>query len=532
MTRAILPYKIEPLSTSKRRVVTASIAGDRVLAKRSQGQSIPLLARLETRDLGVRESIYKTCLAAIIDGRWPAGTRVASSRQLAIEWRAARNTVDDAFAQLQADGFLERRVGDGTYVAAQLPGQTSRTAARKAKRPSALGRRALANVSAWGRSAQSTVSPHTIPRPRAFLAGLPALDAFPLALWRRIAARRWRASGAELLGYMPSLGYGPLREATVRYLATARGVECEADQMMILNSSMQAVDLATRVLLERGDVAWIEDPSYSNLRAVLAMAGARIAPIPTDAHGLDVAHGIRHAPDPSLVVVTPSCQYPSGVTLALERRLALIRHAEAAGAWILEDDYQSEFTYAGRPVASIHSLDRGERTLYLGTFTNAVFPSLRLAYLVLPRPLVAVFEAVRRQLDDHTHGFMQAVLADFIDGGHFSAHMRRMRALYQSRRDTLVAACARELPDGIVLGPTTSGMNAALHLPARWQDDKVVGDAATAGLRLLRLSRSSAGARRANGLLLGYTALSERQINAGIVRLGRVLRELATTRRS
>jgi GntR family transcriptional regulator/MocR family aminotransferase len=495
----------------------------RILAKRSPGRSIPLLARLETRDLGVRESIYKTCLAAIVDGRWPAGTRIASSRQLAAEWRAARNTVDDAFAQLQAEGFLERRVGDGTYVAARLPGQAAPLALRRARRPSALGRRALAAVSAWGRSAQSDYAPQSVPRPSAFLAGLPALDAFPLAQWRRLAARRWRASGTAILGYQPSLGYLPLREATARYLATARGVDCRADQVMIASSSMQAVDVLARVLLERGDVAWIEDPGFPNLRAVLAMAGARIAPVPVDAQGLDVAHGARHAPPASLVYITPSCQYPTGVTLALPRRLALIRHVQTNGAWIVEDDYQSEFTYAGRPTAALASLDRGGRTLYLGTFTNAVFPSLRLAYLVLPPPLVPVFEAVRRQLDDHTHGFMQAVLADFIDGGHFSAHMRRMRALYQARRDALVAACARELPSYATLGPAASGMNVALHLPLRLPDRDVVAEAAGEGLRLLPLSRYAVVARRANGLLLGYTALSERQIGAGIARLARVL---------
>jgi GntR family transcriptional regulator/MocR family aminotransferase len=292
---------------------------------------------------------------------------------------------------------------------------------------------------------------------------------------------------------------------------------------MIASSSMQAVDVLARVLLERGDVAWIEDPGFPNLRAVLAMAGARIAPVPVDAQGLDVAHGARHAPPASLVYITPSCQYPTGVTLALPRRLALIRHVQTNGAWIVEDDYQSEFTYAGRPTAALASLDRGGRTLYLGTFTNAVFPSLRLAYLVLPPPLVPVFEAVRRQLDDHTHGFMQAVLADFIDGGHFSAHMRRMRALYQARRDALVAACARELPSYATLGPAASGMNVALHLPLRLPDRDVVAEAAGEGLRLLPLSRYAVVARRANGLLLGYTALSERQIGAGIARLARVL---------
>jgi GntR family transcriptional regulator/MocR family aminotransferase len=312
-------------------------------------------------------------------------------------------------------------------------------------------------------------------------------------------------------------------------MATARGLDCAADQIMIVTSSMQAIDLVARVLLERGDVARIEDPGLPNLRAVLSMAGARLAPIPVDAHGIDVNYAARHAPAAALTCVTPSCQYPTGATLALERRLALVREAERSGAWILEDDYQSEFTYSGRPVAPTASLDRFERTLYLGTFSNAVFPSLRLAYLVLPRRLVAVFEAVRRQLDDHTHGFMQAVLADFIEGGHFVTHLRAMRAVYQSRRDTLVAACTRELPRAASLGPTTCGMNAAVKIDARTSDHAVVARANVIGLQLLPLSRYCIGARCANGVLLGYTALTERRIRAGVARLAEALRSIRVT---
>jgi GntR family transcriptional regulator/MocR family aminotransferase len=325
-----------------------------------------------------------------------------------------------------------------------------------------------------------------------------------------------------LLGYFPSLGHSPLREATARHLASTRGIACDPAQVMILNSSMQAADLIARVLLERGDAVWIEDPCFPNLRSVLSMSGARIVPVPVDAHGLAIDEGARRGA-PALVYVTPSCQYPTGVVLSLERRLALLRHAETCGAWIIEDDYQSEFTYTGRPVASIHSLDRSERTLYIGTFTNSVFPSLRLAYVVLPSPLVPVFEAVRRQLDDHTHGAMQAVLADFMDGGHFNAHLRRMRLLYHGRRDALIAACARSLPATAILGPATSGMNAALHLPARFADVGVAARAAAAGVRVQPLSRYASGTKAGNGLLLGYTALTERRIAAGIARLARAI---------
>jgi GntR family transcriptional regulator/MocR family aminotransferase len=490
------------------------------MPKHASGAMIPLLNGPGADGLSLRDQIYKTCLAAIVDGRLADGARLPSARQLAVDWRISRNTVDDAIARLQSEGFLVRRVGDGTFVSA--PACVMPRARARLRRPSEIGRKALASVSMWGRNATSAHAPHSAPRAEAFLAGMPALDAFPLTLWRRLAARRFRVSGGGLLGYFPSLGYGPLREATARHLGTTRGIACDPAQVMVLNSSMQAVDLIARVLLERADAAWIEDPCFPNLRSVLSMSGARIVPVPVDAHGLDVEEGARRAA-PALVYVTPSCQYPTGVTLSLERRLALLGHAEASGAWIIEDDYQSEFTYTGRPVASLHSLDRSERTLYIGTFTNSVFPSLRLAYVVLPPPLVPVFEAVRRQLDDHTHGAMQAVLADFMDGGHFNAHLRRMRSLYHERRDALVAACARSLPDAAVLGPATSGMNVALHLPDRLGDTAVTARAAASGLRVLPLSRYSSGSQRRNGLLLGYTALTERRIGAGVQRLARVI---------
>jgi GntR family transcriptional regulator/MocR family aminotransferase len=501
------------------------------MTKQSRGAMLPLLSGPATAGLSLRDQIYKTCLAAIVDGRLAGGARLPSARQLAADWRISRNTVDDAIGRLHAEGFVVRRIGAGTFVAARA---SARRANVQRRRPAALGRKALAAVSAWGRSTTSSYLSASVPKGVPFLAGMPALDAFPLTLWRRLVARRLRVGGVGLLGYLPSLGHPALRDATARHLVSSRGIDCDAGQVMILNSSMQAVDLVSRVLLEASDTVWIEDPCFPNLRGALAMSGARIQPVPVDAQGLDVEEGARRAA-PALVYVAPSCQYPMGVTMSLERRLALLRHAASTGAWIVEDDYQSEFTYADRPLVSIHSLDRSERTLYVGTFTNSMFPSLRLAYIVLPRSLVPVFEAVRRQLDDHTHGAMQAVLADFMDGGHFTAHLRRMRALYHGRRDALLSACARLLPPTAVLGPAGSGMNVALHLPARQADKAVAARAAASGLHVLPLSRYASGPLPPNGLLLGYAALTERQIAAGVARLAAVLapgdREAARKRR-
>jgi GntR family transcriptional regulator / MocR family aminotransferase len=496
------------------------------MARVSRGAWLPLQRRPESEALGISAQIYRACVDAIVEGRLAPGARLPSARQLAADWDVARNTVDDALGRLQGEGFLERRVGAGTFVAAVVPGRVGRIARSRMRRPAATGRRALATLSAWGRATSDAYAPKSAPRPEAFIAGLPALDLFPLDLWRRLVARRMRVSGRALLGYFPTMGHGPLQKATARYLATARGMACSPDQIMIVNSTMQAVDLVTRVLLEPGDSAWVEDPCYPNLRAVLAMAGVKCIPVPVDGDGIDVAHGARHAADAALAFVSPSCQYPTGATMSVERRLALVQWADRAGAWIVEDDYQCEFTYEGRPIAPIATLDRRERVLYIGTFTNSVFPSLRLAYLVLPRALVPVFRAVRAQQDDHTHGLAQAVMADFADGGHFGAHLRKMRAVYGARRDALVAACARELDASARLGPTTTGMNAALYLPRELVDRDVAARARASGIAALALSRHSASARGVNGLLLGYTALSERRIAEGIALLARVLEGL------
>jgi len=478
---------------------------------------------------GLRDRIYKTCLDAIVDGRLAPGARLPSARMLAAEWRVARNTVDDALGQLQLEGFLVRRVGAGTFVAERIPGRLCTPTPRRRK-PAAIGARALASVSQWSRDIARREGAAAAPRPRAFLAGMPALDLFPLALWRRLAARRWRVDGPALLGYFPAFGHVPLREALLRHLAVARGIDAGVDQVMIVNSTMQAALLIARVLVERGDAVWLEDPCYPNLRSTFAMAGAALVPVPVDRDGLVVAAGARAAPAPALVYVTPSCQYPTGQRMSLERRVELLRFAERSGAWIVEDDYQSEFTYAGRAMASLHSLDRSARVLHVGTFTNAAFPSLRLAYAVLPRTLVPVFDAVRRQLDDHTHGFMQAVLADFIAGGHLATHLRAMRAVYEERRAALAQACVRLLPRSLALSPVIGGMNAVLPLPPAFSDTAVAQRAAAAGAAVLPLSRYRHGAANPNGLLLGFTALSERRIGAGVAALGRALAAYASRR--
>jgi GntR family transcriptional regulator/MocR family aminotransferase len=310
-----------------------------------------------------------------------------------------------------------------------------------------------------------------------------------------------------------------LREAVARHLALARGVVCSPDQVMILTSSIQGLDLIGRVLVERGEEAWVEEGGYPNVSVSLSMSGLKPVRVPVDEEGLDVAAGRSRARGAALVHVSPACNYATGAQLSLKRRLALLQWAEGAGAWVVEDDYQGEFTHEGRPLETLYSLDRGARVLHLGTFTNSMFPSLRLSYLVIPPPMCAVFEAVRSQLDDHTHGISQAVLAEFIDEGHFAAHLRRMRPIYRERREALLDACHRYLPHGSV-GPAIAGMNVALNLPRSIPDRGLRERGREAGLALMPLSRYQSSL---NGLHLGFTALTPAAIRDGARRLAVLL---------
>ena len=492
---------------------------------RANNMFLPLDRAREAPGVSLRALIRRSCLEAIVSGRIGHGERLPSARQLARDWHVSRNTVDDALEALQAEGVIERRVGSGTFVVFRSDQQAS--ARWRPRPPSALGREALEQLSRWGRVAAEADAPHTVPKPRAFVAGMPDASEFPHALWRRLVARRLRSDAVKLAAYLPPKGLPALQHATARHLAASRGLVCEPSQILILNSTMQAADLIARVLLERGRRAWIEDPCYPNLRSSLALSGATLVPVPVDREGIDVAAGIARAPDAALAYVTPACHYPLGGALSNTRRQALLDWAAKRGAWIVEDDYQSEFFHVGHAPAPIASLGASNRALHLGTFTNAVFPSLRLAYVVLPSPLVDVFAAVRGQLDGHTHGLAQAVLADFIDGGHFAAHLRRMRALYAERRAAIVDACERELPTRFELGPSNAGMSVALLDRRRTPDRELAAAAAAAGVQTLPLSRYAIRSRAWRGLLLGYAGLEEPGVRSGVLRLARSLRNAA-----
>ncbi|MEM7584727.1 MAG: PLP-dependent aminotransferase family protein [Acidobacteriota bacterium] len=464
--------------------------------------------------------VYLRIRELILDGTLPRGARLPSTRALATELALSRNTVLGAVEQLVAEGYLVSRVGDGTYVAADIPEDWESPRRPRRRGPSAQPE--TPRLSERGERIRSTPIGRDSTEVRPFTVGMPAIDEFPWAIWNRLWTRRSRDLDRAYLCYGDPAGYRPLREAIAAYLNAGRGVRCEADQVIVVSSSQQALDIAARVLIDPGDAAWLEDPGYLGARGALAAAGARIVPVPVDEHGLRVADGRRRAGDARLVSVTPSHQYPAGVTMSLARRLELLDWAADRGAWVLEDDYDSEFRFVGPPLAALQGLDRAGRVIYIGTFTKVIYPSLRLAYVVTPPGLLDALVAARAFVDRHSPTLPQVVLSDFMAGGHFASHVRRMRSVYRDRRQCLLDALKQRLGDALEIKSHPAGMHLVVELADDCDDCAVAQQAAERGIEVSPLSRYYLGEAR-RGLLLGYSAVSQDAILAGVDALAEVL---------
>jgi GntR family transcriptional regulator/MocR family aminotransferase len=346
--------------------------------------------------------------------------------------------------------------------------------------------------------------------------GIPALELFPLTTWTRLAARRWRLSGSDLLLPADPQGYAPLREAVARYVVTARGVRCTAEQVLITNGAQHALDLCARLLVGPGDAVWMESPSYLPARGVFAATGAQLINVPVDADGLDVARGRALAAEAKLAYVTPSFQFPLGVTMSLTRRHALLEWARDANAWIIEDDYNGDYRYDTAPVPAMQGLDTQGRVLYVGTFSKMLAPGIRLGYLILPHALVAPFTHARLLLDWHSPVPEQAVLADFIAGGHCAKHIRRTRTLYQKRQCAFVALAARELAGLVTIDAVSAGLHLVGWLPPDVDDCAVAEEARRRGVVVLAMSPQLGAAPGGPGLMFGYAAYTPTQMRGAM----------------
>jgi len=473
--------------------------------------------------------LYDGYRNAVVERRLRGGQRVPSTRSLAAELRVSRIAVLGAFEQLLAEGYFETRPGSGTFVARALPDEISKPSRPGAAVPAggAPGHRPLA------RRAESIRGKELRPWWKgrgAFNVGEPPLDRFPFTLWSSLVARSARKADAPELTRGTALGLPALREAVAEYLRAARAVRCEADQVMITAGSQQGLDLAARVLLDAGDGAWIEEPGYFGIRKVLSLAGVRAIPVPVDEEGIDVAEGRARGPRARVAFVTPSHQFPLGVTMSAARRLQLLDWARRTGAWIVEDDYDSEYRYGNLPIASLQGLDRDARVIYVGTFTKILVPGLRLGYLVLPADLVPAFVDARAATDFYSPTFHQAVLADFIREGHFARHIRRIRVVCGQRRAAIVDAIGKTMGGAMSVVGDEAGMYLTATLPPGTDDRAIAASAADAGIWTPPLSDAYMAPPRQPGLILGYGGTDLPAIEAGIARLREVIERAPSAR--
>jgi GntR family transcriptional regulator/MocR family aminotransferase len=442
---------------------------------------------------------------AILDHRLKPGQRLPSTRQLAKELDVSRIPVLAAYEQLLAEGYLETFIGAGTCVARAIPQETLRSATLKADRALSrpIGQGAARRLSRRA-GAMRTQERSWLSNFGTFRVGLPALDHFPSGAWSRLVNRHARRPPMALLYYGDTMGYLPLREAIAAYLGVFRAVRCEASQVLVTTGSQQGIQLAAQVLLDPGERVWMEEPGYPGAQLALRSAGARLVPVPVDQDGLDVAEGLRRGRNARAAYITPSHQFPLGVTLSAARRMQLLNWAERNGTWIIEDDYDSEYRFSGRPIASLQGLDTNGRVIYVGTFSKVMFPAMRLGYLVLPKDLVPAFTVAREATDTCSSGLYQAVMAEFIREGHFARHIGRMRKLYAQRRTALVEAIQQQFGGRLEVLGAEAGMQLTALAPRGVNDVAVARKAAKKGVSARPLSACYIRAPARGGLILGY----------------------------
>jgi GntR family transcriptional regulator/MocR family aminotransferase len=460
--------------------------------------------------------IYEAYRNAIVERRFRGGQRVPSTRSLAAELGISRIAVLGAFEQLLAEGYFESRPGSGTFVAAALPDDLLRP--RRAPSPQTARRPSPRPVAARAEALLSDEPGPWYRGSRPFHPAEPPIDHFPVDVWSKIVARHARSTDPRMLHHAAPRGLPALREAIAEYLGAARAVRCEPDQVFIVGGSQSALDLAARALIDPGNPVWIEEPSYLGVRRALTLAGARPVPVPVDEEGLDVTAGIGRCANARAAFVSPSHQYPLGVTMSASRRLQLLDWAQTCGAWVIEDDYDSEYRFRNLPIGSLQGLDRHSRVIYIGTFTKILFPAIRIGYLVVPADLVRVFTEVRRGTDMSSPTLYQAALADFIREGHFARHIRRIRLVCRQRRTALVEAIGRHLSDELRVVGDDAGMYLTALLLRRTADREIAERAAEQDLGVPPLSACYAESP-VPGLILGYGGTPAEEIDAAVAGL-------------
>jgi GntR family transcriptional regulator / MocR family aminotransferase len=490
--------------------------------RRVRATLVPSLAIDRRAPTPIYRQIYEGFRAAIIDGRLRPGQSVPSTRTLASELQISRIPVVNAYEQLRTEGYLEAAVGAGTRVAESIVDEALRsstlTRTRRAKRrPNEHTPRRMSRRSEELRRA-STSQPW-LPRQGPFRMNLPALEQFPGGDWAKLVSRHARGMTRATMAYGDATGYLPLRQAIADYLGTVRAVRCDSSQVLITTGSQQALQLSAQVLLNENEELCVEDPGYPGARLAFAAAGARVVPVAVDQEGMSVEELMRSAPQARAVYITPSHQYPLGMVMSAGRRMRLLNWAASSGAWIIEDDYDSEYRFGSYPIGSLQGMDGDARVIYVGTFSKVMFPALRLGYIVAPPDLVSAFAGALDAAGIFSSPLYQTVLTDFIGEGHLARHIRRMRMLYMERRKALVSTLHAQLGSTLEVVGADAGMHLVALLRAGVDDVAISRRAAREGIAALPLSTCYIGPSQRGGLLLGYGGTNLHQIRNGVRRL-------------
>ena len=457
----------------------------------------------------LHRQLYDSLRSHILDGRLPPKTRLPATRELAGDLGVSRNTVIAAYDALLAEGYLDSIAGSGTRVAALPAHPAHATSGRKGP--------ALPRLSERGLLMSTQPTDRTIPDHVAFHPGYPEIATFPFSTWARLVSANTRETHEDLFGYHLVNGHPRLRKALAEYLAVSRGVKCEPEQVVVMTGAQAALDLIGRLFMDPGDHFWMEEPGYLGAYSAFLSAGGKPVPLPVGPKGWLLEDPNR--PPPRLIFVTPSCQWPLGLVMPMESRLRLLQIAEAHDAWIIEDDYDSEYRFRGRPVPAMQGLDDSGRVIYVGTLSKTMFPSIRVAYIVVPPSLVEGFKTAVSITGQYPPLLLQVALADFISQGFFAMHLRRMRRLYARRQREFVAMCRERLGRWLTVDEVDTGMQVIGRLTQPMDDGEVLAAALRHGVNFSRMSTQYRHSKPEHGMFLSYAGVNTEQARDGVEKL-------------
>lgn len=467
--------------------------------------------------------VYGIFRELILNKRLRPGDRLPATRNLASELGVSRVIITQGFEQLILEGYLVGKTGSGTYVAEIIPDSltlTQNTTSQKspARQHIVNGKpNILSDV-----LKRSSVKEDVVP----FITGTPSLDLFPYKIWSQVAMQVMKNFKQYHLGYDDALGYMPLRVEIAKYLRVARAVNCEPEQVIVINGSQQGLNLVVQCLLKKEDAVWMEDPGYYGAKFAFSNVGANICPIPIEEDGIDLDYAVKHYADGKLLYITPSHQFPLGKTLSLTKRLKLLKWAHQHNMWILEDDYDSELRYEGRPLASLQGLDQHQRVIYMGTFTKVLFPGLRLAYVVAPSlEMVDRLKLIKAMLDRQSPIMEQAIVASFMEEGHFLRHLRKMRLLYDERKNTLVKLLKDKIGDQLEIDNTAAGMNLVAWFTGKIDLEKFIQQTNEQGIVVPLVNDYTMKYYTRPGITLGFSAFTKYKMKIGVEKLAICVRE-------